>query len=198
MLDQKNLFISTSNPRKLAEFKRFGLSVEARMGEDLPEVQGTPEEVIIYKALAAGENVLVEDTSLDIEGFDAGVNIRWVMESVKKTAALNGSLTVPALWRVLIAVQQNGVLYVAKAEVPGVVTGEPRGTGFGFDTYFIPDGYTQTLGELEELGQKDGISARRSALLNLMNGACLMTAVSSIREWTGSYQGEPGSPVAGV
>ena len=35
---------------------------------DLPEVLGTPLEVIANKATMAGEGVLVEDTALDVEG----------------------------------------------------------------------------------------------------------------------------------
>jgi inosine/xanthosine triphosphate pyrophosphatase family protein len=186
MLNLKNVFISTSNLKKLTEFRRFGLPLEARIGPDLPEVQGTPEDVITYKVLAAGENVMVEDTSLDIEGRNAGINIRWMPESDEGAAVPLAA----ALWRVLIGVQQRGVLYIAKAEVPGVMISEPRGSGFRFDPFFVPNGYAMTLGELENLGRKDEISARKAAVENLMNGQYTTIMMSNIPVWQGSYQGE--------
>lgn len=186
-LGRLSFVMKTSNPRKLAEIKRFGLAVAAEPGADLPEVEGTPEQVATYKALAAGPNVLVEDTSLDVEGFDAGVNIRWLIENLTAQVAKSGR-TPKAMWRVMLAVHDGEQMYVAKAEVPGRMIGEPRGEGFSFDSYFIPDGHTQTLGEMEVAGTKDLVSARKSAVQQLLAGHCVATALSDIPEWRGAYQ----------
>lgn len=179
--------MKTSNPRKLAEIKRFGLAVVAEPGADLPEVDGTPEQVATYKALAAGQNVLVEDTSLDVEGFDAGVNIRWLIENLTSQVAESGR-TPKAIWRVMLAVHDGEQMYVARAEVPGRMIGEPRGEGFSFDAYFVPDGHSQTLGEMELTGTKDLVSARKAAVQNLLAGRCVAVPLSDIPEWTGAYQ----------
>ena len=181
--------LKTSNEKKLAEVRRFGLQVQAELGEDLPEVDGTPEEVVMYKALAAGENVLVEDTSLDVEGFSAGVNIRWMLDKLKQD--LKGSSASPmAIWRVMLAVHHAGVLYVAEAQVRGTMVGDARGAGFAFDQHFIPSGSTLTLGELDAIGLKDSVSARKAAVLRLLNGNCKTYLVADIPAWAGAYQTE--------
>jgi inosine/xanthosine triphosphate pyrophosphatase family protein len=179
--------VKSSNARKLAEIGRFGLAVMVEPGVDLPEVEGTPEQVATYKALAAGPCVLVEDTSLDVEGFDAGVNIRWLLENLKKQIKASGQ-SPKAVWRVMVAVHDDEQLYVAKAEVPGRMVAEPRGAGFSFDAYFVPDGHEETLGEMESAGTKDQVSARKAAVQNLLSGHCSAIPLSDIPEWTGAYQ----------
>jgi inosine/xanthosine triphosphate pyrophosphatase family protein len=186
-LSRMPFVLKTSNARKLAEINRFGLAITAQPGEDLPEVEGTPEQVATYKALAAGPSVLVEDTSLDVEGFAAGVNIRWLLENLTKQIHCSGQ-TPKAIWRVMLGVHDGEQLYIAKAEVPGRMIAEPRGAGFAFDAYFVPDGYEQTLGELDAAGVKDQVSARKAAVQNLLSGHCRVVSVSDIPEWTGSYQ----------
>jgi XTP/dITP diphosphohydrolase len=184
-----NFTLRTSNSKKLAEFQRFGLAVRAEAGADLPEVVGTPEEVVIYKALAAGPGVLVEDTSLDVEGFDAGVNVRWLLDTVTAQLQASPSPVEPkAVWRVMLAFHQDDAMYISRAEVPGRMIANPRGAGFSFDAYFVPDGYEQTLGEMDAAGTKDLVSARKTALTNLLAGRCKCLRVEDIPPWTGQYQ----------
>jgi XTP/dITP diphosphohydrolase len=61
---------------------------------------------------------------------------------------------------------------VAEQQFEGIVTGEilkaPFGEGgFGYDPLFMPDGYTQTFGELP-LSEKNKISHRARALEGLV------------------------------
>lgn len=183
------LVLRTSNRRKLAEFRRFGLALNAESGADLAEVDGTPEEVVKYKALAAGPGVLVEDTSLDVEGYSAGVNIRWLLDTMMAKMRAEPGLPAPrAVWRVMMAVHYQGRMFVAGAAVEGRLIAERRGEGFSFDCYFIPQGQTLTLGELDLLGKKDDVSARRSAVTNLLNGHCAFQATSELAPWLGAYQ----------
>lgn len=184
-----DLVLRTSNPNKLAEFQRYGLSIRAEQGPDLPEVAGTPTQVVMYKALAAGPWVLVEDTSLDVEGFDAGVNIRWVLDEITAKLAANPGIAGPkALWRVMLAYHDGDRMHVAQAELHGTLIGSPRGGGHSFDPYFVPGKLISTLGELEDAGVKDLISPRCTAVKRLLAGNCSSFAVSSIPEWTGAYQ----------
>jgi inosine/xanthosine triphosphate pyrophosphatase family protein len=184
------LLLKTSNARKLAEFRRFGLNLNAQPGEDLPEVQGTPEQVAIYKALAAGEGVLVEDTSLDVEGFDIGVNIRWLMETLASGLRRDvaDGIGPRAVWRVSMAYFREGVMNLSTAEITGHMLVQPRGEGFSFDRFFVPDGHALTLAELDQLGLKDGVSARKRAVEQLLNGQGVTRPVADIPEWTGAYQ----------
>jgi XTP/dITP diphosphohydrolase len=66
------------------------------------------------------------------------------------------------------AVYFDGKNYkVADGEVKGTIIKEPRGeNGFGYDPFFIPDGYNQTMAELS-LDEKNKISHRSKAFKNL-------------------------------
>ena len=66
------------------------------------------------------------------------------------------------------AVYFDGKNYkVADGEVKGTIIKEPRGeNGFGYDPFFVPDGYNQTMAELS-LDEKNKISHRSKAFKNL-------------------------------
>ena len=53
------MFLVSSNPRKLKELARYGLELDLRSGDDLPEVDGTPLEVAIHKAKLAGPGAVM-------------------------------------------------------------------------------------------------------------------------------------------
>jgi XTP/dITP diphosphohydrolase len=56
---------------------------------------------------------------------------------------------------------------VANGEVKGTIIKKPRGeNGFGYDPFFVPDGYAQTMAELS-LNEKNKISHRSKAFKNL-------------------------------
>ncbi len=66
------------------------------------------------------------------------------------------------------AVYFDGKNYkIADGEVKGTIIKEPRGeNGFGYDPFFVPDGYNQTMAELS-LDEKNKISHRSKAFKNL-------------------------------
>ena len=116
-MGQKKIVINTSNDGKFTEFQRMfdkasgGSITLERTTIDLPEIDGTPVEVVANKAAAAGEGVLIEDTSLDVEGMDVGVNVRWLLDNLDKH---EGSA---CTWRVLMGVLENNVVKVYRGEV---------------------------------------------------------------------------------
>jgi XTP/dITP diphosphohydrolase len=61
-------------------------------------------------------------------------------------------------------VTPGGYEKVVRAEMVGVLIDQPRGeNGFGYDPIFIPEGFTQTTGEMDpEI--KDSISHRGKAM----------------------------------
>jgi inosine/xanthosine triphosphate pyrophosphatase family protein len=71
----KSWKLNTSNPGKFEEFKRLfaqnGSGLEASHF-DLQEIDATPIEVVAHKASQLAENVVVEDTILDIERASVG------------------------------------------------------------------------------------------------------------------------------
>ena len=46
------------------------------------EIVADPLSVVIHKASQLGEYVIVEDTSLDIEGEQVGINVKWMLDSL--------------------------------------------------------------------------------------------------------------------
>jgi XTP/dITP diphosphohydrolase len=66
------------------------------------------------------------------------------------------------------AVYFDGENYtISEGEVEGIIIKEPRGNnGFGYDPFFVPDGYEQTMGELP-LDEKNKISHRSKAFKSL-------------------------------
>lgn len=182
----ENLKLVSSNKNKLEEFKRFGLSnITIEVGRDLKEVDSDEETVIIYKALEAGKNRIVEDTSLSIENADVGVNVRWLLDNLKDYVGRK------AIWKVYLGMNDGASIHLFKGEIEGVIVETDYLKGFGFDSLFKPLGSELTLYELEGKGLKDNFSARKNAIDNL----CLSKTESSIAikdlpKWEGSYQAD--------
>lgn len=62
----------------------------------------------------------------------------------------------------------NGEIRTAEGHLYGKIGYEPKGErGFGYDPYFIPDGYTRTVAELTD-DEKNSISHRGKALRELL------------------------------
>jgi inosine/xanthosine triphosphate pyrophosphatase family protein len=178
--DWKKYSLLSSNQNKIAEFKRFGLGINIKTGKDLAEIQGTDLEVILHKSKDSGDFTIVEDTSLDIQNFDIGVNVRWLQNNLDKTIGNN------AFWKVLLGANDGKQISVYQGMVQGKIV-SPKGEGFGFDSYFQPLGSKLTLAELEEIGKKDLFSARKKAVENLLADRSI--GVYDIpNTWTGDYQ----------
>lgn len=177
------MILQTSNKDKIREFKRiFGNELEIQNGYDIKEVMGSMDEVILYKSLDAGKNIIVEDTILTIDGKEV-VDIRWNQEDKLKNAK-------KAQWIVSLAYNDGNTISVYRGIVNGIIV-EPSINGFGFDPYFLPDGSDITLSQLDKEGKKDLFSARVKALLNLKNDkAEFRKEIKDIPIWNGQYQNE--------
>lgn len=181
------LKILSSNQNKIKEFNRFGLPVEAVTGEDLAEVQGTPLEVITYKALAVEKNCIVEDTILEIDGEEI-VDIKAKINKMESYIGKN------AKWIVSIGVVIEDEIHVCKGVIDGII-GLPTNTesGFGFDPYFYPKENNRkylSLSELETLGLKDLCSARKKCIASFLkkDKHYLVRKIDDIPAWSGYYQ----------
>jgi inosine/xanthosine triphosphate pyrophosphatase family protein len=178
----------TSNKFKLAEFKRFGLELKIAEGLDLEEVDGTPLEVVTYKALAAGEDNMVEDTILIIDGVEV-VDIR------ERIAELNDLIGKDAIWKVSIACVVGDELHTCSAEIKGYINVPLTNPDdcFGFDAFFFPKinnskGYS--LHQLEMAGKKDDFSARKNCITDFLkhDNNFESKLINSIPKWKGGYQ----------
>jgi len=171
------VFLNTSNPDKIKEFKSFGLKVDGITRKDLKEPNADPLTVIRYKASQVGENVLVEDTSLFVDGHDVGTNIKWLMNK------LNEMIGAKAEFKVYLGILLQGKIQVYIGSVKGMIV-PPKGEGFGFDPVFLPNGSSKTFGE--EKPRK--VNARYLAVQKYKQGNPNYI-LEPLNSWDGDYQG---------
>lgn len=149
----------TGNPNKLAELRAMFSDVEiASQALDIPEIQSLNlEEIVRAKARAAfdavGGPVIIEDVSFEIAALNGmpGPFVKWWA----KTAGYEPALTVCERTGNWSATARCGAAYCdgdrveyAEGVLEGRLTQKSDGEGFGFDYYFVPNGYEQTLAQL--------------------------------------------------
>lgn len=186
-LDISKLTLGSSSKGKLDEYQGFNLPFPQEVLPDAPEVLGSEEDVIIYKSLHFGDNFLVEDTSLEVEGESVGVNIKWLIKELHGNPKFQHK---KAFWSVYLGVVQSGILYIVRARVSGVIHMEKKvEDAFGFDSVFVPEGSSSSLWELKQMGIHEKFSARKLAVDKLLRGDFdKIIKASLIPEWKGSYQ----------
>lgn len=172
--------LNTSNLGKFEEFKRLFSKYDCILEAshfDLQEIEADPIQVIAHKASQLGDNIIVEDTSLDIEGVSIGINIRWLLDHLSEYAGRK------AEWTVLLAFHCGNQIFIYKGSVPGAIV-LPRGAGgFGFDPVFLPNGSTTTLAQ----NKPDCFNARAKAVEALVKGN-IWAKHSIIENWNGPWQ----------
>ena len=141
---------------------------------DLPEVQGEPEYVVQEKCKSASSQlngpIIVEDTSLCFNALGGlpGPYIKWFMKKIGLDG-LNKLLlgyedkTIEA--KCIFAYQENrdSQIHYFTGITKGTLV-EPRGNmNFGWDPVFLPEGYNETYGEMDN-ETKNSISHRFKAL----------------------------------
>lgn len=182
-----DLVLTTSNPNKLAEFRRFGLAdLRMEAGPDLREADADPKTVVLHKALAAGEGRIVEDTSLEVDGMPVGANVKWLVQDLLEGGPFVGRR---AVWIVWLGVSSGGFVRLYEGRVEGVL-GAPIGEGWGFDPVFRPDGADElTNAQLDAQGRKDAFSARRAAVSALIGSVpSFVEEASRVEPWRGPWQ----------
>jgi XTP/dITP diphosphohydrolase len=174
--------LNTSNKGKLKEFEslfaKYGFQIEATQ-IDLKEIDSDHLSVVSHKASQLDENVLVEDTSLEIEGASVGINVRWVLDH------LSDFIGRKAEWVVLLAYRKRDQIMIFRGIVHGSIV-EPRNVseGFGFDPVFLPDGTSKTLSESKPFE----VNARAKAVEALIKNDIFMTK-PALYDWEGPWQG---------
>lgn len=180
---------ATANAHKLAEFRELlkDQNVEV-LGLDayknFPEIEengSTFEENAAIKALAANKYcdipAFADDSGLEVEALNNAPGIRSARYADTDAAKIQRILIElgdnpnrRARFVCVIAIAINGeIIETFRGEVNGRITDAPRGTnGFGYDPIFIPEGYEQTFGELEQ-SVKNSISHRARAFQKAMD-----------------------------
>jgi XTP/dITP diphosphohydrolase len=184
------LVVATHNPgkaRELAEIleNRFVLVAAGELGLAEPdETETTFVGNALLKARAAAEAsglvALADDSGLSVAALDGAPGIysaRWAgpgrdftvaMQKVEERLEETGAEDITAWFTSALAVAwPGGPAVVVEGRVDGALTFPPRGDkGFGYDPIFVPDGHSQTFGEMDPAA-KDAMSHRALAFAKL-------------------------------
>jgi XTP/dITP diphosphohydrolase len=186
------IVIATHNEGKAKElaelFASVGVDTVSAAELGLPEPEETGHsfaENATIKAEAAakasGLPAIADDSGLEVTalGGAPGVNsARWggpdrdfglAMERVYRELEASGSDDRTARFICVLAyARPNEETIVARGAIAGTLTWPPRGRrGFGYDPIFLPDGYSETFGEMDP-DRKNFISHRMLAFERLI------------------------------
>jgi XTP/dITP diphosphohydrolase len=186
------IVIATHNEGKAKElaelFASVGVDTVSAAELGLPEPEETGHsfaENATIKAEAAakasGLPAIADDSGLEVTalGGAPGVNsARWggpdrdfglAMERVHRELEASGSDDRTARFICVLAyARPNEETIVARGAIAGTLTWPPRGRrGFGYDPIFLPDGYSETFGEMDP-DRKNFISHRMLAFERLI------------------------------
>jgi XTP/dITP diphosphohydrolase len=184
------LVVATHNPgkaRELAEILdgRFDIVAAGALGLGEPEeTEATFAGNALLKARAAADAsglvARADDAGLSVRAVDGAPGVfsaRWAgpekdfamaMRKVEMRLEEAGGEDVAAWFTSALAVAwPNGPAVVVEGRIDGTLTFPPRGDrGFGYDPIFVPEGLTETFGELDP-PVKDAMSHRARAFEKL-------------------------------
>jgi XTP/dITP diphosphohydrolase len=185
------LVIASHNKGKVAEIEELlaphGVAVTsaAELGVDEPEETGdsfTANARLRARAAAAASGLpaLADDSGLTVPALGGAPGImsaRWAgpkrdfnaaMARLERELAARSDRRA-AFVCVLALALPDGEARCFEGRVKGTLTFPPRGArGFGYDPIFIPDGHTETFGEMDPI-LKNAMSHRAIAFAKLLN-----------------------------
>lgn len=188
------LVLATHNPGKLREISAMlaplGVEVVSAGALGLPEPEETEPDFIgnarlkaMAAATASGLPALADDSGFCVAALDGAPGVlsaRWAGPAKDFTAAMarvwaeTGDNPERGAWFicVLCLAWPDGHAETFEGRVVGQMVWPPRGAlGFGYDPMFLPDGATQTYGEMNQ-GEKHATSHRARAFAKLLD-ACV-------------------------
>ena len=181
------LVVASHNPGKVREIDELlaphGIATKSAAALNLPEpeeIGSTFAENAALKARAAaqvsGLPALSDDSGLAVTALGGAPGIysaRWAgqgkdfavgMARVERELNQKDASDYSAKFVCALALAQpDGEVEIFEGEVHGHLEFPPRGNkGFGYDPIFVPDGFTQTFGEMDPV-QKHAMSHRARA-----------------------------------
>jgi XTP/dITP diphosphohydrolase len=185
------ILLASRNAKKLTELRRIltprlpdleviGLD-DVEPYDEVPETGATFAENALLKAREGrkhtGLPTVADDSGLTVDalnGMPGVLSARWSgahgddEANLRLVLAQVGDVPDERLGAAFVCavayVGADGEELLTDGRMPGHLIREPRGTnGFGYDPIFVPDGYTQTSGELDH-DTKDSISHRGQSL----------------------------------
>ncbi|MBI2618655.1 MAG: RdgB/HAM1 family non-canonical purine NTP pyrophosphatase [Ignavibacteriales bacterium] len=187
----KKLVLATNNRHKIEEIKTLlqDLSLEILTLHDIPNVPPLVENALTFRENAINKARIVhQHAKLPVLSDDSGIEVFYLnMRPGVRSARYAGERATDvqnyekllaetrgvaprrrkARFRSVVAFVGDGYEDLAEGVCEGTLAEAPRGgNGFGYDPIFIPDGYSQTFGELDE-NIKNRISHRARSLANI-------------------------------
>jgi XTP/dITP diphosphohydrolase len=183
------IIAATHNPGKARELAallegRFEVVSAGELGLPEPdETESTFTGNALLKARAAaqasGKIALADDSGLSVAALDGAPGIhsaRWAgptknfadaIAKVEERIEETGSRDMAAWFTCALAVAwPDGPAVVVEGRIDGTLTSARGDKGFGYDPIFIPEGGSQTFGEMEP-AEKDAVSHRARAFEKL-------------------------------
>jgi inosine/xanthosine triphosphate pyrophosphatase family protein len=170
--------VNTSNSGKQSEFKKF-LGNCSFSSVDLAEIKSRSLTLVsAYKALDTGDNVVIDDTALQVSGLGNATDIKWLLSQLPNHIGKSAS------FYCTLAVKKGNRIFVYQGRVLGKIV-SPKGKGFGFDNYFQPINSNKTLGQYKP----NKYNARFLAIKTLLDSKH-KRVYSNLKTWTGDYQND--------
>lgn len=193
-LNETKLVVASHNPGKVREIADliapFDLKAVSAASLNLPEPEeteptfdGNARLKALAAATASGLPALADDSGLCVDALngDPGVlSARWAgpakdfalaMRKVNERMGHTPNRNAHFVCALAIA-WPDGHVETFEGKVAGCLVWPPRGTkGFGYDPIFVPDGYQETFGEMDQ-AQKHAMSHRARAFAKFVE-ACL-------------------------
>ncbi len=191
---RKKIILATHNAGKVRELGALlaplGVECVSAGALNLPDVEETGEtfaENALLKAHAAAQSgfmALADDSGLCVAALGgvpgiysarwAGEGKDWIAAMAHIHAQLGDSRDRSAYFICVLALAwPDGREAVFEGRVEGDIVWPPRGTyGFGYDPIFVPQGFTQTFGEMAP-SQKEALSHRTRAFAALSQSGVL-------------------------
>ena len=166
----------TGNKHKASEVQLVLNDREVIMHDiDLPEIQGSSEEIIRHKAEHAKQFIkgpfIVEDSGLEYDALNGmpGPYVKWFLTSIGNDGLvrlLAGYDNKRANAVCNVAYYDGTTVHIFKGLLKGTIVAAKGTSAFGWDNIFKPDGFNETYGEMKpEL--KNSLSHRYLALAQL-------------------------------
>lgn len=196
----KKFKLVSTNLNKIKEFRKIlGDSlIGVVKPNDIKEVVGNIDDVIVYKTKDIDKDCIIEDTILILldKNFNHKkeiIDIKWKINSLKEGQLVKSVTS--------IGYNDGKYIYIFRGEQIGIITKtRPSKYGFGYDQYFVPiqlkdyidnKNIPVTLSELLIHGKKNMFNSRYKAIINLKkNKYIYKIKITNIPEYKGRYQNE--------
>ncbi|MFC4236024.1 non-canonical purine NTP pyrophosphatase [Thalassospira xianhensis] len=180
----------TSNRHKIDELKTIKWPLGIEQGLDLPEIDGPPVEIAIYKAIAAGAGRIVEDSILLIDGKEV-VDIKWSYRKVLG-AILSDGQPHEIVWQSTMGLNDGERIFIFETQTECDLVSNPDTSlpnAIAFDPYLRPSGVELSFHELRGTGEREIFNPRsRNARKLLIGEHTLVRPINEVPEWNGAYQ----------